>query len=83
MASKNAQKARKRAPRTETRTKQLVKMIKHPGTDTDTLDVVKLFVPEERLEKMPAAVQSDFMKMGMAMVDAIRAGEYDLRRAMH
>lgn len=80
MATRKATK--KRAPRTETRTKQLVKLIKHPG-DTDTLDVVKMFVPAERLEKLPAAVQSDFMKMGMAMVDAIRAGEYDLRRAMH
>lgn len=72
----------KRAPRIETRTKQLVKMIKHPG-EFDTLDVVTLFVPEERLEKLPASVQSDFMKMGLAMVEAVRAGEYDLRRAMN
>jgi len=82
MATSRGNTKRKRAARNESRTKQLVKLIKQPG-DIDTIDIVKMFVPEDRLDKLPAAVQSDFMKMGMAMVEAVKAGEYDLRRAMN
>lgn len=84
MATANTRKAasQKRAARSESRTKQIVKLIKRPG-DYDTMDVVKLFVPEEKLVKLPAQVQSDFMKMGLAMVEVVKAGDYDLRRGMN
>ena len=78
----NRKTPQKRAPRSESRTKQIVRLIKRPG-DYDTMDVVTLFVPEEKLNKLPAAVQSDFMKMGLAMVEVVKAGEYDLRRGMN
>ena len=73
--------ARRRAARTQSRTKQVVKLIKRNG-DFDTLDVVKLFVPEDRFENLPVEAQNELIKLGAGLVDVVRAGQYDLRTSM-
>ena len=79
MAQKTATK--KRRPRSQSRTKQVVKMIKR-SPDIDTLGVVKMFIPESKFNHLSAEAKSEIIKLGAGMIDVVRAGEFDLRTSM-
>jgi hypothetical protein len=80
MATKPAKRNTRRA-RTQSRTKQVVKLIQKTA-DFDTLDVVKMFVPETKFNHLSAEAKNEVIKLGTGLIDVVRAGQYDLRRAM-
>ncbi len=73
--------ARKRRARTESRTKKVVKLIKRDN-EFDTLDVVKMYIPENKFNHLSPEAQSEVIKLGAGLIEAVRAGQYDLRQAM-
>lgn len=79
MATRNAPK--RRAARQVSRTKQVVKLIKR-SPEFDTLDVVKMFVPEAKFERLNAEAKNELIKMGAGLIDVVRSGEFDLRTSM-
>ena len=79
MATRTAPTRRRRA-RTQSRTKQVVKLIKH--SDYNTMDVVQMFIPEAKFKQLDAKAQSEVIKLGSGMIDVVRAGQFDLRQAM-
>ena len=80
MATRTATKQRRRA-RTQSRTKQVVKLIKRTP-DFDTQDVVKMFIPEQKFNHLSAEAKNEVIKIGSGLIDVVRAGQFDLRTAM-
>lgn len=72
---------RKRRARTQSRTKQVVKLIQKTP-DFDTLDVVKMFVPEQKFNQLSAEGKSQLISLGAGLIDVVKAGNFDLRKAM-
>lgn len=79
MATRTAQKRTRRA-RTQSRTKQVVKLIKH--SEADTLDVVRMFIPEKKFNSLSAEGKAAVIQIGAGIADVVRAGTFDLRQAM-
>lgn len=79
MATKTAKRTRR--ARSQSRTKQVVKLIKRTP-DFDTLDVVKMFIPEQKFNHLSAEAKNEVIKLGAGMIDVVRAGNFDLRTAM-
>lgn len=80
MATRTAHRRTRRA-RTQSRTKQVVKLIKR-APDFDTLDVVKMFIPENKFNHLSAEAKTEVIKLGSGLIDIVRAGNFDLRTAM-
>lgn len=72
---------RVRAERSASRTKQVVRLIKQ-SPDVDSLDIVKMYVPENKLKHMSADAQHELLKLAGGIASVVNAGQFDLRQAM-